>query len=399
MDKALIVEKMRNLFTIEHVKRELFPFYMAFIIMFGFAFNMYALYTGAVVLSFAFRPTCLQACLKINNVQIFIFICGIVWLSSCLYSLNPIFALKYMFLYYSAYCITVFNSPAVYRRMLKYLVLLGGIHVAFILIQFFDNEYVIEVGERFLSSEQLQINNQLYTYSHACAGLTGQTGQAALFILLFLFALTPYAMKNWKVLFLFPPAIIALMLTQKRSFLFIGIFLVLGFLLHGSKRLNLHKKIFLITLLGVLSIIVAYYVETKFDISFLIDKIESGSTSNRDVLWMKMFKIFENNPIIGCGLCSTDVILGMTGHNIYIQLLCENGIIGSIFFYALLSYSLRLVLKTRDNAEEAIFSKISILFILTYGFLGNPIYEIQTLFILFVGMTILKKKKVKPCVY
>lgn len=383
----------------KHVKRELFPFYMAFIIMFGFAFNMYALFFGAVVLSFVFRSTCPQTCFKINNAHIFIFVCGIVWLSSCYYSLNPIFAFKYMFMYFSAFCITVFSSSAVYRRMLKYLVLLGGIHVAFILIQFFDNEYVIGVGERFLSSEQLQINNQLYTYSHACAGLTGQTGQAALFVLLFLFALTPYAMKNWKGFFLFPPAIIALMLTQKRSFLFIGVFLVFGFLLHGSKRLNLHKKIFLITLLGVLGILVAYYVETYFDISFLIDKIESGSTSNRDVLWMKMIRITEENPVIGCGLYSTDVILGMTGHNIYIQLLCENGIIGSIFFYALLSYSLMLVLRIRDNAEETIFSKISIFFILLYGLLGNPIYEIQTLFILFVGMTVLKaKKKVIPCV-
>lgn len=384
---------MRILFAMEHVKRELLPFYMAFIVMFGFAFNMYALFVGAVVLSFVFRPTFPQNFLKINNAKIFIFICGIVWLFSCFYSLNPIFSLKYMFLYYSAFCITVFSSSAVYKRMLKYLVLLGGIHVAFILIQFFDNEFVIGVGERLLDSEQLQMNNHLYTYSHACAGLTGQTGQAALFTLLFIFALTPYAMKNWKVLFLFPPAIIALMLTQKRSFLFIGIFLVFVFLLHGSKRLNLHKKMFLITLLGVLGIVVAYYVETYFDISFLIEKIESGSTSNRDVLWMNMFRIIEENPIIGCGLYSTDVILGMTGHNIYIQLLCENGIIGSIFFYALLSYSLMLALRTRNNAEETVFSKISILFILLYGLLGNPIYEIQTLFILFVGMTVLKEKK------
>ena len=117
--------------------------------------------------------------------------------------------------------------------------------------------------------------------------------------------------------------------------------------------------------------------------------------SNRDVLWNKMMILFKSNPLFGIGLYSTDTILGMTGHNIYIQLFCENGIFGALVWLALLFRSLKLVIKNKLNNDIVAFSRISILFILAYGFLGNPIYEIQTLFLLFICTTVLERSFVE----
>ena len=108
-----------------------------------------------------------------------------------------------------------------------------------------------------------------------------------------------------------------------------------------------------------------------------------------------MISLFHSYPLFGIGLYSTDTILGMTGHNIYIQLFCENGIIGALVWLALLFRSLKLAIKNRHNNDLVAFSRMTILFILAYGFLGNPIYEIQTLFLLFICTTVLERSFVE----
>lgn len=372
------------------IKEEAFAFFLAFILMFGYPFNMYIEFFLAAVCAIILHSQKDSESLRFKN-QSLLLICGFVWSLSCLYSCNSLFALKYMFLYFCVYVIVIRVNTEVFSSMLKYLLLFGGIHIAFILFDFFDHGSVLSIASKFLNSDQIDMNNQLRTYSGACSGLTGQTGQAALFVVVFMYAAVARSNEKKVFLLLLIPAIIALLLTQKRSFLGFGVLFSMGGVICEFKNAGIWAKAIMIILVCIAIFAIQYYIEYYFDISAITEKIEEGSMSNRDILWKRMYFLFSNNPIFGIGLYSTDTILGMTGHNIYIQLLCENGIFGSVFFFTLFVKAMLLTLKRNVNDDIVSFSRLTILFILAYGLFGNPIYEIQTLALFYIAITVLDR--------
>ena len=374
------------------IKENLYPLYLAFILMFGFPFNMYYEYGIAALWAYSIRSHNPYESHKSSS-RTFMMVCGLIWTLSCMYSINMEFALKYMFLYFSTYFICLYTSTFSFRRMLKFLLILGGAHVFFIMVDFFNHDFVMSIASKILSREQIEINNNLRLYSGACAGLTGQTGQAALFVTVFMYVVASFSSKNKIFIFLLVPAIIALLLTQKRSFLGFGILFSLGYILYNLKNINAWSKVIIIFSGCISFLLMQHYIELYFDISGITEKIEGGSLSNRDVLWNRMLDIFSDNKLLGVGLYSTDKILGMTGHNIYIQLLCENGVLGASVFFVMFIRSLYVTIKNRVDLDIVAFSKMIVLFVLFYGFFGNPIYEIQTLFLLFISMTILDRVK------
>lgn len=375
-----------------NVREESLALFLAFIIMFGYPFNMYMEYCVAALMAFSVRHCNPDIAIKLKSSKLF-FVCGLIWAFSCLYGNNTEFALKYMFMYFAAYFVSINASTEIFRRMLKYLLILGGVHVSFIMLDFLNHDLVINVGSRFLSSEQLAINDHLHTWSGACAGLTGQTGQAALFVVIFMYAVVAFAAKDKLYVLLLAPAIIAVLLTQKRSFLGFGLLFSIGYLLYESKNIRNSSKVMLIVLGCATFFAMQYYIANYFDVSGIADKIEEGSMSNRNVLWAKMLDLFNSNPLLGIGLYSTDKIFGMTGHNIYIQLLCENGLLGASVFFIMLARSLFLAIKCRAKSDIVAFSRMTILFITAYGLFGNPIYEIQTLMLLMISATVLERER------
>ncbi len=373
-----------------NVKEEVMALLLSSILMFGYPFNMYVEYLIAAIMACVI---CMHVPKRALNCKLhnYILFCGIVWVISCLYSSNRVFALKYMFMYFAAYAIVVNLSTDTFRRMLKYLLILGGVHVAFVILDFFDHGLVINLSSKFLNGDQIDINNQLRMYSGACAGVTGQTGQAALFIVIFMFAAVALAIKEKIYMLLLVPAVIALLLTQKRSFLGFGVLLSLGYLLYEAKTASKLAKMMMVVLFVAALFLVQYYIKSYFDVSAVLDKFEGGSMSNRDVLWKKMFALFKSSPLIGIGLYSTDVIMGMTGHNVYIQLLCENGILGAPFFFVLFYKCLKISRKSKENTDIVAFSRLIMWFTLAYGLFGNPIYEIQTLTLFFISTAVLDR--------
>ena len=377
-----------------NVGEESLALFLAFIIMFGYPFNMYMEYCVAALMAFTVRYHNPDITLKLKSSKLFL-ICGLIWTLSCLYGNNTEFALKYMFMYFASYIVSINASTEIYRRMMKYLLIFGGVHVFFILLDFFNHDVVISIGSRILYSEQIDINNHLHDWSGACAGLTGQTGQAALFVVIFMYVVVAFAAKDKLYVLLLAPAIIAVLLTQKRSFLGFGLLFSIGYLLYESKNIGKSSKAMLVVLVCVAFFAIQYYVANYFDVSGIANKIEEGSMSNRNVLWARMLDMFNSNPLLGIGLYSTDKIFGMTGHNIYIQLLCENGLLGAPVFFIMLARILFLVIKCWTNSDIVAFSRNTILFITAYGLFGNPIYEIQTLMLLMISATVLERERYK----
>ena len=108
--------------------------------------------------------------------------------------------------------------------------------------------------------------------------------------------------------------------------------------------------------------------------------IDNGDISNgRFFLFEEMFKIFVSRPITGIGPLSTfSYYNDYLGHNVYLQVLCEMGVIGFIaLLYMLISgLKYRINVLKRKNATDFDFLALFIqLFIIIYGFFGNPIFS------------------------
>ena len=96
------------------------------------------------------------------------------------------------------------------------------------------------------------------------------------------------------------------------------------------------------------------------------------------------------NPIIGKGIATSSNILGRynNGHNIYLQILSESGLIGifvlmPVFIHDLGSSMKLLNAKIRygdDSFVVAVCLFLELLF-LGWGFSGNPLYDVYPLVI------------------
>lgn len=127
---------------------------------------------------------------------------------------------------------------------------------------------------------------------------------------------------------------------------------------------------------------------TRFDKSAGDD----GAMLNRFGFWKLAITLFSNNPFSGIGWGQFRVYAlkkfdkDAYTHNVYLELLCENGILGAILFYSffIVSYiiTIRLLykfakekLRDTDRMKYVMFSFAMQTFFLLYCFTGNPIID------------------------
>lgn len=213
--------------------------------------------------------------------------------------------------------------------------------------------------------------------------------------------------KKWCILFLIL-SFVAVVLTTKRAHLVfsLGVLLVVYYFF-SPRRLN--NKIFnlLVTVVGVL-----FVIEFLKDIPAFSGIFEgftdqgSDISNGRYVYWLYAIELFSDNPLFGIGWLgfrfnSSNLILGtntgnigyVDAHNVYVQLLCEVGLIGAIFvifmFIHFISSTIRTYKRFRRklNPNEIQILAISValqLFCLIYGWTGNFLYD-RVCFFYFIG--------------
>lgn len=176
--------------------------------------------------------------------------------------------------------------------------------------------------------------------------------------------------------------ILALIFSKKRAFVVAVILSTLIIILIIEKVKNNNKKIvekillfifLLILMITALSII----PQTKVVIDRFLnnDRMLSG----RETMYEVMLQWFNENKLFGVGLGQAESTFGYGGHNIYLQMLAECGIIGAIIFFSYLlgKYfeNLNTVKKYKIMDSRTLFAIFIGTTLFIYGLTGNPIYD------------------------
>lgn len=189
----------------------------------------------------------------------------------------------------------------------------------------------------------------------------------------------------------------ALILTNKRAhflFLFAAFAIVYYF---SGERTQKAKRLVMIFLTVCFGIIVLGTLMSSINIGVLrkLSKmLESASTgedvtSGRTVLYARALELFSDSPLFGIGWGEYKNVafefgeyMGFATHNIYLQLLCEVGIVGIIPFVVFFVWAFVSAVKINYFAQsdnEKITARFCLFmqsFFLVYGITGNPLYDI-----------------------
>lgn len=226
--------------------------------------------------------------------------------------------------------------------------------------------------------------------SYEFAGFTYQLDTTGIQILFSLFAFLCFKKHKNKVASI---AIIIIylsfiLLNGKRIFAFIAIVAPLALWLLISEKKK-YKTILIYVGIPLVTIFLLYFYFNAESLSSLpfvgrladtIVKIGSGDdfSNLRGELSQMAINAFNNsNKMFGIGVGNFISVSGASTsvHNSYLQVLCEQGIIGEILFIAPLILSLAYTLKIMeiDNRNKFVhFSFVTQLYFIIYAFTGNP---------------------------
>ncbi|MDI3236269.1 O-antigen ligase family protein [Exiguobacterium antarcticum] len=225
------------------------------------------------------------------------------------------------------------------------------------------------------------------------AGITGQVGSNAFFITIFIAIVVSklYVSKTLKsklvLLFFLILGFYALLLTEKRGLLLFNIltiFFMFGILIYKKLKLKKIKSLIII----FITILIFIFIWLLSNNSYLLEYylFDEDISTGRVGIYKDVMGMIGENPVLGNGIGSIEESLNIKGHNIYLQLWAESGLIALILFVILIAgvliFSVRLFSRKniedkngRNYFDKVLFSiYIQFIFIL-YGFTGNPLYD------------------------
>ena len=195
--------------------------------------------------------------------------------------------------------------------------------------------------------------------------------------------------------------VIALLMTGKRAHTLFTVMALMAvyYVYDANRRCGRLFKVIALLMVAIFAFyLLSFYVPSlgifwqRFLEAFNSDDVTNG----RMGYWMLALSLFTENPLLGIGWgqfqsLSVDV-LGRPNHAhmVFLQLLCETGIIGFIIYCAWFVHMLRITVAVfteirrsnlrRDPQANAhmVFSLGYQVFFLLYCFTGNPLYERMT---------------------
>lgn len=192
-------------------------------------------------------------------------------------------------------------------------------------------------------------------------------------------------------------SLIAVLLTTKRGPLIFSILALLVTYYVCNPKDGIRKGFYVIA--AVLAVLILFFALAPIlplfgDIFNRFAEAEDIS-SNRFLFWEQAFGLFLDNKTwgIGWGQYVKVNAYGTSVHNIYIQLLCETGIVGLVvFLLAMIKTYGTAIRDYRKQAQclpseykHALACAIAVqTFVIAYGFTGNCLYD-STVFIYFLA--------------
>ena len=139
-------------------------------------------------------------------------------------------------------------------------------------------------------------------------------------------------------------------------------------------------------------------------LTFIKEKNIIGITNGRNLIYQNAIDLWNTNRIFGIGWGNFKYMVngslwyaGFDVHNCYLQILCENGLIGAAIFYALTIISIfrfvKCLKKARECGDDYIY-KLSLItayiqiFFITYSFTEPILYEYTDYIIYFISINI-----------
>lgn len=268
------------------------------------------------------------------------------------------------------------------------LYLFSLMHVIITIIYTIAPELIQSIVTVILPANKALYNMNLFRYG-AIAGICADHGTNAIFISIFISLSFSLLIKNKKVINIIMTilGIIALLLTAKRGHLIANVIALLITFLVNNKN---NKKIVKNTIyLGICFIIIILIIREFPAISFIFERFTSLSKeenvlNGRDVLYSIMFNSIINNFIFGTGIRTTLILTGGNdGHNIFLQMMTELGILGVGILMFILIRNIFATMKKKQNIYTLSSIYFQVFFFIN-GLTGNPLYILYTLVTYFV---------------
>ena len=122
------------------------------------------------------------------------------------------------------------------------------------------------------------------------------------------------------------------------------------------------------------------------------------------------FCFFLKKPIFGWGFGYYSNMMDINVHNVYIQVLCELGIVGICIFFAFIFSSVLSVfikfekkyfLANNEEKLRLVFSSFIQLFFIMYCITGNPLNDLNIFGVYFFAICMVQNKRLRgnECLY
>lgn len=339
----------------------------------------------------------------------------VIWFLGCFYSPAMSKGLGYVFSFALAFLFGVYVSQKNVdeKKVMRLLAVSCTVLAFFILVQPVAPELVSRVNRLFSYSSSEYALMNAWTRNGWYTGLFPDRAPAAFFCSVLIGVGLYYLYCNYKttgsIFQRFFGIVFALigaygvLLTVKRGLLIgAGIAAFVSFIVY--KKAN-KAPIWRICLAAILAIFIIWIIFSNMEVTqVMIARFVDNDNplTYRDVIYGNIFEKFWSSPLFGTGTASAFSLLGIGGHNIYLTVLMENGILGFIVFISVLGYSffstVQLILKFgayeyHQRIPFLLFSVYIQVFFLVYGMSGNPLYDNYILYFYLFSIFIVKNSE------
>lgn len=306
-----------------------------------------------------------------------------------------------------------------------YTILAAGLfHLAATLWFSVDTDFYLQhIYPHFDAQQRAHLYAQVM-HNHYAVGLASHYSQNGIYISVALCSAFALAFgdlkKGWRVLTLLAIGIafLALLMTGKRGALVFSVFAMVGTYVLCAKGAVIRRILMALLALAIL-------FSCAYGLSLCVESVGAGFqrflsmftdgntleelSNGRFKLYKIAWDLFLEHPILGIGwreftkeaapYFGQDAALRDV-HNVFLQLLCETGMVGGCAFVALFAaafgmsvYCIRKAAGgqwqlSRHTKTALVFSLCYQLFFLSYCMTGNPLYDLETVYVYLLSLGI-----------